>query len=486
MKLDRVVRFPLKSKLSEKIIKLLNGVSIDKGEDRAMNSDIAAGRLPADQYLDNFSDIASVLNTWEASVESERCLYCFDAPCVEACPTDIDIPNFIRKISNGNVKGAAVEILKANILGGSCSRVCPTEILCEQKCVRMDKEGKPVLIGKLQRFSTDFLMASGVQPFQRAPLSGKTVAIVGAGPASLSCAHRLASHGHNVDIFEAREKAGGLNEYGIASYKMVDNFAQRETDFILAIGGIDLHFGQRLGDNLKLDQLRADFDAVFIGIGLGGSNEVGLDGEDLDGIMDAVDYIGDLRQSADLTSLAIGRRVVVIGGGNTAVDMAIQAKLLGAEDVTMVYRRGPEQMGATEHEQELAQTRDVRIRFWAKPVKFVGENGAVTAVEFERTALDADGRVTGTGDHYTIDADMVFKAVGQKLLPFSTHGDAPDRDGGRFKVDENYQTSLPGVYAGGDCVEGLDLTVEAVQDGKLAAEAIHRQLTQSDGGSSNG
>ncbi len=448
-----------------------------------MNSDIATGRLPADQYQANFSDLSPVPNKWEAAVESERCLYCFDAPCVEACPTDIDIPNFIRKISNGNVRGAAVEILKANIMGGTCSRVCPTEILCEQKCVRMDKEGKPVRIGKLQRFATDALMANGGHPFERAPVSGKTVAIVGAGPASLSCAHRLATHGHNVVMFEAREKAGGLNEYGIASYKMVDNFAQREKDFILAIGGIDIHFGQRLGDNLKLDQLRADFDAVFLGVGLGGSNEVGVEGEDLDGIMDAVDFIGDLRQSVDLSSLAIGRRVVVIGGGNTAVDMAIQSKLLGAEDVTMVYRRGPDQMGATEHEQELAQTRDVRIRFWAKPVKFIGEDGAVGGVEFERTALDSKGRVTGTGDHFTVEADMVFRAVGQKLVPFSTTGDAPDRNAGRFRVDENYQTSLPGVYAGGDCVEGLDLTVEAVQDGKLAAEAIHRQLTNSDGGS---
>jgi len=448
-----------------------------------MNSDIAAGRLPADQYQTNFSDIASVLNKWEATVESERCLYCFDAPCVEACPTDIDIPNFIRKISNGNVNGAAVEILKANIMGGSCARVCPTEILCEQKCVRMDKEGKPVLIGKLQRFATDVLMASGAQPFERAPLSGKTVAVVGAGPASLSCAHRLASHGHDVVIFEAREKAGGLNEYGIASYKMIDNFAQRETDFILSIGGIEMRFGQRLGDNLNLEQLRDDFDAVFLGIGLGGSNEIGVAGEDLDGIMDAVDYISDLRQAVDLSSLKVGRRIVVIGGGNTAVDIAIQSKLLGGEDVTMVYRRGPEQMGATDHEQELAQTRDVRIRFWAKPVKLIGVDGAVSGVEFERTALNGDGKLSGTGEFYTVDADMVFRAVGQQLVPLSGDGEAPDMDGGRFRVDDGYQTSLPGVYAGGDCVEGLDLTVEAVQDGKLAAEAIHRQITNSDGGS---
>lgn len=448
-----------------------------------MKSDIAAGRLPVDQYEANFSDISAGLSPWEATVESERCLYCFDAPCVEACPTDIDIPTFIRKISNGNVKGAAVEILKANIMGGSCSRVCPTEILCEEKCVRMAKEGKPVLIGKLQRFSTDHLMASGVQPFERAQPSGKSVAVVGAGPAAMSCAHRLAVHGHSVTVFEAREKAGGLNEYGIASYKMVDDFAQRETDFILSIGGIEILYGQRLGDTLSLDTLRADFNAVFLGIGLGGSNDIGVAGEDLDGVVDAVDYIRELRQATDLSVLPVGRRVVVIGGGNTAVDIAIQSKLLGAEDVTMVYRRGPEQMGATGHERELAQTRDVRIRFWAKPVKFIGDDGAVTGVEFERTALGSDGGLSGTGELYTVDADMVFKAVGQTLVPFSSDGDAPEIDGGRFKIDENYQTTLPGVYAGGDCVKGLDLTVEAVQDGKLAAEAIHRRLTHLNGGS---
>ena len=447
-----------------------------------MNSDIATGRLSKDEYQTNFSDINAPLTAEEAIVESERCLYCFDAPCVEACPTDIDIPAFIRKISNGNVKGAAIEILKANIMGGSCSRVCPTEILCEEKCVRMDKEGKPVLIGKLQRFSTDHLMAIGVQPFERAQSTGKSVAIVGAGPASMSCAHRLAQHGHTVTVFEARKKAGGLNEYGIASYKMVDNFAQRETDFILSIGGIEMQYGKRLGDNLKLEALRADYDAVFLGIGLGGSNGIGVDGEELDGIVDAVDYIRDLRQSTDLSSLPVARRIVVIGGGNTAVDIAIQSKLMGAEDVTMVYRRGPEQMGATSHEQELAQTRDVRIRFWAKPVKFIGDGGAVSAVEFERTALDSSGKLNGTGEFYTVDADMVFRAVGQKLVPFSSDGDVPDVDGGRFKVDDTYQTSLPGVYAGGDCVKGLDLTVEAVQDGKLAAESIHRQLMHLDGG----
>ncbi len=441
-----------------------------------MNSDIATNRLSQDQYQANFSDISAVLNGWQAAVESERCLYCFDAPCVEACPTDIDIPNFIRKITNGNVKGAAVEILKANILGGSCSRVCPTEILCEQKCVRMDKEGKPVLIGKLQRFSTDVLMATGQHPFVRAADSGKSVAIVGAGPASLSCAHRLALHGHSVTLFEAREKPGGLNEYGIASYKVIDDFARRESEFVMAIGGIDVHYGQRLGDNLTLDQLRADYDAVFIGIGLGGSNAMGVEGEDLDGIMDAVDYIRDLRQSADLSDLPVGRRVIVIGGGNTAIDMAIQIKLLGAEDVTMVYRRGPDQMGATEHEQFLAQTRDVRIRFWAKPVGFSGTDGKVGSVEFERTTLDDKGRLSGTGETYSLEADMVFRAIGQKLVPLSGDGERPETEGGRFIVDENYQTTLAGVYAGGDCVEGLDLTVEAVQDGKLAAQAIHRQL----------
>ena len=287
-------------------------------------------------------EMAAPLSRDEARVEADRCYFCYDAPCVEACPTGIDIPGFIGRIRTGNVRGSAVTILESNILGGSCARVCPTEILCEEACVREAQEGKPVTIGSLQRFATDFLMETGEHPFTRAPLSGKRVAVVGAGPAGLACAHRLAMLGHDVVVFEARPKPGGLNEYGIAAYKVVDDFAQREVEFILKIGGITIEYETPLGPDLTLDHLRQSFDAVFLGLGLVDPNALGVPGEELPGVMDALGFIGLLRQNpAEAAELARGH-VVVIGGGNTAIDAATQVKLLGAETVTMVYRRGPE------------------------------------------------------------------------------------------------------------------------------------------------
>jgi glutamate synthase (NADPH/NADH) small chain len=441
--------------------------------------DIAAGRLPAAAIAANFADARPPLTPHEAVAEANRCYFCHDAPCREACPTGIDIPGFIRKIATGNLRGSALTILEANIFGGSCARVCPTEILCEAACVRMTEEERPVRIGALQRRATDWLMAHDPAPFRRAAPTGKRVAVVGAGPAGLSCAHRLAVLGHAVTVFEARPKAGGLNEYGIAAYKVPDEFAQREVEFILSVGGIQLAFGQRLGRDVTLARLRRDFDAVFLGLGLQGVGALGLPEETLGGVRNAVDFIADLRQAADKASLPVGRRVVVIGGGNTAIDAATQARRLGAEDVTIVYRRGPAEMSATHHEQDWAQTNGVRIRHWAAPQRLLARNEHVTGVEFMRTRLDPAGRVVAAGGSFQLPADMVLKAVGQAFV-----ADPLDRDGGhglaveagRIAVDAERRTSLGGVYAGGDCVRGLDLTVAAVQDGKLAAEAIHRQL----------
>jgi glutamate synthase (NADPH/NADH) small chain len=439
--------------------------------------DIAAGRLPEDAYAENFSDLHPLLDQHEAQVEADRCYFCYDAPCMQACPTSIDIPQFIRQISTGNPTGAAKTIFAQNILGGMCARVCPTETLCEQVCVREVAEGKPVKIGELQRYSTDHFMSEfSSTPFTRAAATGKKVAVVGAGPAGLSCAHRLAVHGHDVILFDAREKAGGLNEYGIASYKSVDDFAAREVDFILSIGGIEVRTGMRLGTNLDLATLRAEYDAVFLGIGLGGVNALGLEGEDKSGSIDAVDYIADLRQSKDLSQLPVGRRIVVIGGGMTAVDIAVQTKLLGAEDVTIAYRRGQDRMNASEYEQQLAQTSGVRIMTWAQPKGLVGENGAITAIELERTQ-EQNGSLTGTGEVITLPADMVFKAVGQTLVQADL-GDALSLEKGRIVVDADRKTSLADVWAGGDCVlGGEDLTVAAVEDGKIAAESINAALT---------
>ncbi len=438
--------------------------------------DIAAGRLPDSAYAENFNDVHPPLDRKAALIESSRCYFCYDAPCIEACPTGIDIPSFIRKISTDNVRGAAQDILDENILGGACARVCPTEVLCQQACVRNAQEAKPVQIGLLQRYATDAQMDTDAHPFVRAKLSGKKVAVVGAGPAGLACAHRLAVLGHDVVIFDAKPKAGGLNEYGIAAYKVPDEFAQREVDFVLSIGGIEISSNLALGRDFSLADLRRDYDAVFLGMGLGGVRALGLEGEDLEGVYNAVDFISELRQSDDLKSLAVGRKVVVIGGGNTAIDIAVQTKRLGAEDVTLVYRRGAEAMSATPHEQEFAQVNGVKIKYWAQPRELRGMHGRITDVVFEYTQLDENGRLAGTGDVFSLPADMLFKAIGQTMLPLpQANGGSEllEMDGERIAVNEQRQTSLADVWAGGDCV-GIseDLTVAAVQDGKLAAEAM--------------
>jgi dihydropyrimidine dehydrogenase (NAD+) subunit PreT len=301
-------------------------------------ADIAAGRLSATALTENYADIAPPLDRQTALIAAQRCHFCFDAPCIAACPTGIDIPQFIRGIATDNLKGAAEEILGANILGGMCSRVCPTEILCEGDCVRNHPNEKaPVAISALQRYATDWVFETNTPLFERTADSGRKVAVVGAGPAGLACAHALARAGHRVTIFDAKPKAGGLNEYGIARYKVLD-FAAREIDWLLSIGGIEVQNGRTLGGNLALPDLRRDFDAVFLGIGLTGVNALGIDGEELAGVRNAVDFIAELRQ-ADLARVPVGRRVVVIGGGNTAIDAAVQSRKLGAEAVTLVYRR---------------------------------------------------------------------------------------------------------------------------------------------------
>jgi glutamate synthase (NADPH/NADH) small chain len=425
--------------------------------------DIASHRLTHEQLACEFSDVAPLLDATAAAAAASRCHYCYDAPCVQACPTSIDIPSFIRKIGNGNLKGAAVDILSANPLGGMCARVCPTEILCEGSCVRNHPGDAPVKIGALQRHATDWAMAKGEPLFKRAPETGRRVAIVGAGPAGLACAYRLALAGHRAVIFDAREKPGGLNEYGIAAYKTVEDYAQREIEWLHSIGGIEIKAGHALGRDFTLEELRKQYDAVFIGFGLAGVRELALEGEALDGVMNAVDFIEQVREADDLANVPVGRRVVVIGGGNTAVDACVQAAKLGATNVTMVYRRGVENMSATWAEREFAQTSGVSIVTHAKPTRLIGVDGHVTGVEFERDA-----------ERFVIDADMVLKAIGQTLVPIGIDRALLTLDGGRIVTDENRQTTLAKVWAGGDCAthEGLDLTVQAVQDGKLAAASI--------------
>lgn len=447
--------------------------------DSESGGDIRSARLTPEAYSENFADSHPPLAPHQALIESDRCYFCYDAPCIQACPTQIDIPSFIRKIATGNVKGAASDILEQNIMGAVCARVCPTEVLCEGACVRNDQSHKPVTIGALQRHATDWLFDRHIQLFERGPSSGKRVAVVGGGPAGLSCAHRLSMLGHSVTVFEAREKLGGLNEYGVAAYKVTGEIAQREVEYLLEIGGIESRLGQRLGRDIALSRLRADYDAVFLGMGLGGVNALGIDEPNIAGVFDATGYIEKIRQSRNLSELPVGRGVVVIGGGMTAIDIASQVKRLGAEDVTIVYRRGPESMGASCKEQSWAQNSGVRIKHWARPLRLLGRDGALTAVEFARTELDAHGRPAASGEKFTMAADMIFKAIGQVLIKsdLADSADVMEFSAGRIAVDDERRTSIPGIWAGGDCVAGgQDLTVVAVEDGKRAAHSIDRQL----------
>ena len=433
---------------------------------------IVPARLDGRVLQENFADLHAPLDAHEALVAADRCYFCHDAPCITACPTTIDIPLFIRQIATGTPEAAAKTIFDQNILGGMCARVCPTGTLCEQGCVREAAEGKPVEIGRLQRYATDRVMAAGVHPFSRAPQTGKRVAVVGAGPAGLACAHRLAMKGHEIDLFDARPKGGGLNEYGIATYKATDGFAGAELDWLMQIGGITLHTGRALGRDLSLDGLCADYDAVFLGMGLGGVNALRAAGEDRAGVLDAVDFIADLRQADDLVRLPVGRNVVVIGGGMTAIDAAVQSKLLGAESVTVLYRRDRAAMPASRYEQDLAASKGVRFVFNAMPIAILG-NGAVTGMTVEYTRAEGKSLI-GTGETFDIPADQILKAIGQTL---ATTPEELNITGGKIAVTGPGRTSRKGVWAGGDCAAGgEDLTVTAVAEGRDAAEDMHDRL----------
>ncbi len=437
---------------------------------------IKAGRLTADEYAKNFSDSHAPLNRVQALIEADRCYYCYDAPCIKACPTGIDIPTFIQRIAQENVRGAARAILEENILGGMCARVCPTEVLCEQACVRNTNEDKPVEIGLLQRFATDgYFARPGAPLFTRAPATGRRAAVVGAGPAGLSFAHRLAMLGHDVVLFDANPKPGGLNEYGLATYKTVDGFAQKEIDWLLSIGGIEVRCNQALGRDVVLDDLVRDYDAVFLGMGLAGVNALGVAEPQATGLRDAVRFIAELRQARDFSKVPIGRKVVVIGGGMTAVDAAVQSKKLGAEDVTIVYRRGEAAMSASDYEQDWAKRCGVTIKHWAAPKEVLAEGGQVRGVRFAYTRSD-NGKLVETGESFTMPADVVFKAIGQ-TYEAAAAGAAIALKSGRIVTDGDGRTSHAKVWAGGDCTYGgRDLTVEAVEHGKRAAISVHKEI----------
>jgi len=436
----------------------------------ASNLDIKQNRLDKTEYKNLFCDSHHDLNLHRAQIAAHRCYYCYEAPCIKACPTEIDIPSFIGKIATENVFGAAKDILKQNIMGGTCARVCPVETLCQEACVRNTDEDQPVEIGKLQKFATDRFFENPKPLFGKLPNSGKTVAIVGTGPAGLSCAHQLARLGHEVVVYEGQKKAGGLNEYGLAPYKITNEFVDLEIQYILSIGGISIKYDNFLGRDISLESLKRDHDAVFLGIGLGNVNQLQISGEESS--LNAVDFIKRIRQVEDLSTLPVGKHVVIIGGGSTAIDIAIEMKKLGSEFVTLTYRRGVEHMNATSYERDLVQKNGVLIKPWIKPHKINSSE-----IIFEYTTINAEGNLTGTDKFITFKADQVFRAIGQRLEKNPLEGLKIEKN--KIKIDSKYQTSLPLVFAAGDCItEGDDLTVSAVQNGKLAAFFIDTKLKE--------
>ncbi|MBI5768604.1 MAG: NAD(P)-dependent oxidoreductase [Verrucomicrobia bacterium] len=438
--------------------------------------------LPASALAANMADLKPPLRPQEAHVEASRCLYCFDAPCIMACPTGIDIPTFIKKIASGNPVGAARTILTANILGASCARVCPTAVLCEGACVLDDRDQQPIQIGRLQRYATDYIEARKISVLAPAPnQTGRKIAVIGAGPAGLGCAAELARLGHTVTVFEKQKQAGGLNTYGIAYYKMKPELSLAEVELVKSLG-VEIRTGVRVGRDMKVAQLEKDFDAIFVGVGLGSGQRLRIPGEELPEVVDALDYITRIHTDP-LDTIPTGRRVAVVGCGNTAIDAATQARRLGADTVSVIYRRNEGDMSAYDFEYELAKNDGAQFVFRAIPLEVLGTAGHVTGLRCARTRVGADGKVEIVPNTEFIEpCDLVLKAVGQekqaKLLRDIFPSLSVDARGVIAADPLTGQTSIPHIFTGGDCANGGREVVNAVGEGKKAAHGIHVFLTK--------
>lgn len=409
-------------------------------------------------------------------VDANRCLFCYDAPCIKSCPTGINIPKFIKQITTENIKGSAHTIFVSNIMGAGCSKVCPVEKLCEGACVYNLMEEAPIPIARLQRYATEKAMAGQWKLFERKPSTGKKVAVVGAGPAGLSCAHVLSREGIDVTIFEKESKGGGLMTYGIAAYKVTPQFCEDEVNYILSLGGIDIQYNKELGKNIRLEDLQKDYDAVYLAFGVGLARQLDIPGEELEGVVDALQFIYDIR-SKGYPSVPVGDKVVVIGMGMTAIDAATQAKRLGAKEVTLVYRRTQEEMPCTETELNIARLDGCRVVWLAAPREVQGEDGKVARLlcsVMQLSTPDAGGRraPAPTSETFVLEADMVIKAAGQMPFEALVGSQQLQHSNGKIMTERNTATSIKGVFAGGDCVNGGKEVVDAVQAGKDGAAAI--------------
>jgi glutamate synthase (NADPH/NADH) small chain len=445
-------------------------------------------RLSIEELKDNFIELKPPFSQREAKIEATRCLYCFDAPCIQACPTQIDIPTFIRKIAYDNTTGAATTILEANLMGATCSRVCPVEELCEGACV-LGGDHQPIAIGRLQRYAMDHLYSKNLQPFKPASRNGKKVAVVGAGPAGLTCAGELAKLGYEVTVYEKKPLPGGLSTYGIVVMREPIRVSLEEVEFIKKLG-VTIKTGIDIGNDIQAENLLNEFDAVFIGSGMGKVPDMEIPGEDLQGVTEALSFIAKTKLAEKdgldkLKTLPIGNRVAVIGAGNTAIDAATIAKRLGAEQVTIVYRRSDKEMTAYEFEYEFIKNEGVEFRFLSQPIEIKGEHGKVTGLkcvkmQLGQTGTDGRRQVEAIANsEWILECDQVIKAIGQEKPASIVKAFGLETEKGYIKVSDSLQTSNPKVYAGGDCIrsKGEAMTVTATQDGKIAARSIHAHLS---------